>query len=201
MIGLKEFQSLIIKGNRFLRAQGLLKTIYWIGYGYLKVQKFRIFRKSLRNIILKNLDDNSYTIKKLSIKDLINYRQNKMLPMNFYCDQFDGAEHCFVACAGDHIAHILWIYLEDEPSRFFIKKTGQAEINYALTTKGNSGHNLYSKVLKYAFIWLADNGYTEVLAATNVKNIPAIQSIIKSGMTHSSNFTQYGPFRTKKRLK
>ncbi len=174
--------SIIKKGIASLHSKGLRETLYWVYFGYLKVNRFFLFRKDLNDPFPEVLQRDGILIKKISLQELEELRRNySNLPEEFYCDTYEGAKKCFVGFVNGNVTHIMWVFFERDRSRFFNLKEGEAEINYGATLPQFRGLNLYPLTMRSINKWLKENNYRWLYGAIHDKNINAIRAIGKCG--------------------
>jgi GNAT superfamily N-acetyltransferase len=190
--------SIIKKGITTLRSKGIKETFYWFYFGYLKVNKFFLFRREVDNPFPDVSQRDDILIKQISLQELREIRQNyPKLPEEFFCDIFEGAKTCFVGFVDGKVAHIMWIFFSEDRSRFFNLKEKEAEINYAVTLREFRGLNLYPLTVKSIINWLRENRYKWLYGAIHEKNINAINAIGKCGFEKIGEIKHFSLLRPK----
>ena len=190
--------SIIKKGITTLRSKGIKETFYWFYFGYLKVNKFFLFRRELDNPFPDVSQRDDILIKQISLQELREIRQNyPKLPEEFFCDIFEGSKTCFVGFVGEKVAHIMWVFSPGDGSRFFKLKEKEAEINYIVTLPEFRGLNLYPLTVKAVSHWLRENDFIKVYVVSHEQNINAVKAIAKCGFTKIGEVTHIGIWRPK----
>ncbi len=188
--------SIIKKGIATLRSKGIRETFYWFYFGYLKVNKFFLFRRELDNPFPEVLQRDDILIKQISLQQLKEIRQNyPKLPEEFFCDIFEGGKTCFVGFVDGKVAHIMWVFFHKDRSRFFNLKEKEAEINYGVTLPEFRGLNLYPLTVKSISNWLKENQYKWLYGAIHDKNVNAINAIAKCGFQKIGEIRHIGFWR------
>lgn len=190
--------SIIKKGIATLRSKGIKETFYWFYFGYLKVNKFSLFRRELDSPFPEVSQRDDILIKQISLQQLKEIRQNcPKLPEEFFCDIFEGARTCFVGFVDGKVAHIMWVFFANEGSRFFNLREKKAEINYAVTLPEFRGLNLYPLTVRSISHWLRENRYKWLYGAIHGKNVNAISAIRKCGFERIGEITHISLWRPK----
>jgi len=170
------------KGMASLRSKGVKETLYWVHFGYLKVNKFILYRRELDKSFPEVAQGEDILIKQVSLQDLQKIRENHLkLSEEFFCDIYEGAKTCFVGFVGGKVAHIMWVFFAGDRSRFFDLKEKEAEINYGATLPEFRGLNLYPLTVRSICKWLKQNEYRWLYGAIHDKNVNAIRAIGKCG--------------------
>ena len=190
--------SIIKKGIAALRSKGIKETFYWFYFGYLKVNKFFLFRRELDNPFPDVRQRGDILIKQISLQQLKEIRQNyPKLPEEFFCDIFKCSKTCFVGFVGEKVAHIMWVFFPGDGSRFFKLREKEAEINYIVTLPEFRGLNLYPLTVKAVSHWLRENDFVKVYVVSHEKNINAIKAIAKCGFQKIGEIKHIGFWRPK----
>ena len=190
--------SNIKKGIVALRSKGIKETFYWFYFGYLKVNKFFLFRRELDHPFPEVPKRDDILIKQISLQQLKEIRQNcPKLPEEFFCDIFEGSKTCFVGFVGEKVAHITWVYFPGDGSRFFKLREKEAEINYIVTLPEFRGLNLYPLTVKVVSDWLINNHYKRLYVVSHGTNINALKSIAKCEFNKIGEITHFGFWRPK----
>jgi len=172
------FKKLLIS----LRTLGVRRTLFWICFGYLKVNRFILFRRRLDNPFPDVLRRDNVLVKQITLRKLKEVRKNNpKLPEEFSCDIFQGGKTCFMGSVDEKVAHIMWVFFPEDRSRFFNLKEGEAEINYAITLPEFRGLNLFPLTVKSINNWLRENQYKWLYGAIHDKNVNSIKAIEKCG--------------------
>jgi len=190
--------SIIKKGIASLRSKGIQETLYWFYFGYLKVNKFFLFRRELNNYFPEVSRRDDILIKQVSLQELQEIRENyPKLSEEFFCDIYEGAKTCFVGFVNGKVAHIMWVFFAGDRSRFFNLKEREAEINYGATLSQFRGLNLYPLTVRSISKWLKENEYRWLYGAIHDKNINAIKAIGKCGFTKIGEIRHISVWRPK----
>lgn len=190
--------SIIKKGITTLRSKGIKETLYRFYFGYLKANKFFLFRRELDNPFPEMLQRDDILIKQISLQQLKEIRQNcPKLPEEFFCDIFEGSKTCFVGFVGEKVAHIMWVFFPGDGSRFFKLREKEAEINYIVTLPEFRGLNLYPLTVKVVSDWLRKNYYKRLYVVSHVGNINALKSIAKCEFNKIGEITHISLWRPK----
>jgi len=190
--------NIIKKGIATIRSKGIKETLYWFHFGYLKVNRFILFRRRLDNPFPELLRRDNVLVKQITLQKLKEIRKNNSkLPEEFFCDIFEGGKTCFMGSVDEKVAHIMWVFFPEGRSRFFNLKEGEAEINYAVTLPEFRGLNLYLQTVKSINNWLRENQYKWLYGAIHDKNVNAIKAIEKCGFTKIGGITHISFWRPK----
>jgi RimJ/RimL family protein N-acetyltransferase len=103
------------------------------------------------------------------------------LPWEFQCHHFDGVQDFFVACGGEGIQHISWVYYRNDPNRILSLGDREAEIKYCLTLPHYRGRGLYPRALIMIARFLASRGFSRVFVCVHQDNSASIRGIEKAG--------------------
>jgi GNAT superfamily N-acetyltransferase len=190
--------SIIKKGIATLRSKGIKETLYWFYFGYLKVNKFFLFRRELSNYFPEVAQRDDILIKQISLQELKEIRENNpKLSEEFFCDIYEGAKTCFVGFVGGKLAHVMWVFFPREGSRFFNLEEGEAEINYIVTLPEFRGLNLYPLTINVVSHWLRENHYKKLYVVSHQQNINAIRAIRKCNFEMIGEVTHFSFWRPK----
>jgi RimJ/RimL family protein N-acetyltransferase len=190
--------SIIKKGIATLRSKGIKETLYWFYFGYLKVNRFFLFRRELNHPFPEVPHRDDILIKQISLEQLREIRQSyPKLPEEFFCDIFERAKTCFVGFVDGKLAHIMWVFFPGDGSRFFKLKEKEAEINYIFTLPEFRGLSLYPLTVKVVSHWLRENGYKKLYVVSHDKNVNAIKAIEKCDFRKIGEITHISFWRPK----
>jgi RimJ/RimL family protein N-acetyltransferase len=182
--------SIIKKGIATLRSKGIKQTFYWFYFGYFKTNTFYLLKRELSEEIPIVDNPQNIVVKNVPIEILKEIRESKeKMPMEFYCDLFDGAKTCFIGFVNGQPAHISWVYFQEQLSNFFKLSEKEAELNYSITLPEFRGLSLFRLVTANIFQWLKQNNYERMFASPHSDNIASIKSLKRSG------FKKYGEVR------
>jgi RimJ/RimL family protein N-acetyltransferase len=181
-----------------LRTLGVRKTLFWIYFGYFKINRFFLFRRDVNDIFTEIQQGEHIVIKQVSLKELDTLRNTYTnLPEEFFCDIYEGAKTCFVGFVGGKMANIFWVFFGGDRSRFFNLKEKEAEINYAVTLPEFRGQNLYPLTVRSISKWLKENQYRYLYGAIHEENKSAIKAIGKCGFKKIGEIRHLSFYRPK----
>lgn len=188
------------KGIVALHSNGLKWAFKWLYLGYFKTNTFYLYKKELSEDMPEVPNYDNVAIKMIPIKVLKSIRKSRRdLPIEFYCDVFDGANTCFVAFVNEKPAHIRWVYFKEDYSRYFKLKEGEAEFAYAITLPEFRGLRISFLTAMASCQWLKSNKYNRVYVSIHANNINAIKSVKRQGFKKIAEIKRYGvlPFINK----
>jgi RimJ/RimL family protein N-acetyltransferase len=152
-----------------------------------------LFKKELSEEIPAIPNSHNIIVKKIPITTLKQIREShKGMPMEFYCDLFDGADTCFVAFIDEQPVHIRWVYYKDMYSKFFKLNEKEAEFTYTITLPQFRGLRISFLTAWSACQWLKDNKYERVFVSIHADNINAIKSLKRQGFIKFAEIKRYG---------
>lgn len=118
------------------------------------------------------------------------------LPVEFYRDEIDRIDRCFLACVDERLAAIAWSYDRTKPAHFLRMSPGDAEIRSVYSLAEFRGRGLAKTVIATACESLAREGYRRVYAVIHFRNEAsqkAFQSIGFSKVTELRRPPIFGP--------
>ncbi len=179
-----------VKGLKSLRNKGIKQTIYWVYFGYFRTNVFYLLKRELSEEIPIINNPQNIVVKKVPIETLKKIRESKeKMPMEFYCDLFDGAKTCFIAFINGKPAHISWVYFQEQSSNFFKLGEKEAELIYSITLPEFRGMSIFRLVTANILQWLKQNSYERMFTALHSDNIASMKSLKHSG------FKKFGEVR------
>ena len=92
------------------------------------------------------------------------------LPVEFYRDEVDGIESCFLACIGGRPAAIAWAYDHTKPAHFLRMSSGDAEIRSVYSLAEFRGRGYASNLVAGLSRQLLDGGRTFCFLNTDLAN-------------------------------
>lgn len=172
----------------------IIKFLY---YSCFRVNHFLIMGINLKqNLIESSIDLDKYSLC-TNLSDLKKARFGLTLPREFYYDEMHGNSKFILLKCNNDIAYIHWIYIKGEPSRFLILGDNDAEINYSTTLEKYRGMGLMKEMLKFSFIDIKNMGYERVFTVVHKDNVPAIRSMLASGLRELGEIKAFGQFNKK----
>lgn len=188
-----------------IKTRGILGTLRWVRYGYLRVNKFIVFHKDLTQDFEYDLSAFLYKSIKLEVitlnqLDLIrNKTQN--LPIEFFCDiTHHFSTPCILYIDGE-IAGINWAVHPEEPSRFLQLSKGDVEINYSTVLPNFRGERLGEALMAFQVLNLIERKQKRVFAVINANNIAQYKPMLSIGFQPVEVLTHFGLSRPKATLK
>jgi ribosomal protein S18 acetylase RimI-like enzyme len=178
-----------------VRERGLMTTLYWSAFGYLKPNEFSLFETSGRETgrfdPTPDIDYEIWSAERLAV-----WRRGRgrLLPELFQ-DEIDGVRSCAIARRGDAVAGLIWIYDRDDTSRLFRLGPGDFELNYGTVLPDYRRQHLFTNVLRFAASSLATRGCRRVYAGVHVDNIASRRAFERAGFRPTGSITQVAFFR------
>ncbi len=105
------------------------------------------------------------------------------LPVEFYRDEIDGIDGCFLASAGSRAAAIAWSYDHDKPAHFLQMRPGEAEIRSVYSQPEFRGRGLAKSVIAMACDSLVRGGYHRIYAVIHFRNDASLRAFRSIGFT------------------
>ena len=175
----------------------LLKFLY---YSTLNVNIFKVYAIMLDDHLLQP-DSTIAEFEIITRGDvLINLRDEKRLPREFYYDQMHDVGKFYLLIKGREIAYIHWVYVKKNKNRFLWLGDLDAELNYNTTMPKFRGKGLMNHVMRYILIDLKKQGFKRAFGVVNKENVPAIKSMIKCGFSEIAEIRAVGQFNRKVKL-
>lgn len=105
------------------------------------------------------------------------------LPVEFYRDQVDAIERCFLACVGNRPAAIAWAYDHSKPAHFLRMSPGDAEIRSVYSLAEFRGRGLAKAVILAACRSLFHDGFQNIYAVIHFRNEASRRAFQSVGFT------------------
>jgi ribosomal protein S18 acetylase RimI-like enzyme len=118
------------------------------------------------------------------------------LPVEFYRDEIDGIDGCFLACSGGRVAAVAWSYDHAKTAHFLLMSPGDAEIRSVYSLPEFRGRGLAKAVIAAACGSLARQDYRRIYAVIHFRNEAsqrAFQSVGFSKVAELSRPPIFGP--------
>lgn len=118
------------------------------------------------------------------------------LPVEFYRDEVDGIESCFLARIGDRPAAIAWAYDHTKPAHFLRMSPGEAEIRSVYSLAEFRGRGLAKTVIAAACRSLFHNGFQHIYAVIHFRNEASLRAFRSIGFTKVAELNRpplFGP--------
>src|SRR5687768_14464580 len=147
-----------------VRERGLMTTLYWSAFGYLKPNAFCLFETTGRDgQPLEPTPEIDYEI--WAAAQLAAWRRGRgRLSPEFFQDEIDGVRSCVIARRADDVAGLIWIYDRQDASRLFRLGPGDFELNYGTVQHAYRRQHLFTNVLRFGASSLARSGCRRVYA-------------------------------------
>lgn len=130
-------------------------------------------------------------IMKGKVEELENNRKNlESSPWELNCHLYDGAEDFFVYKNSDGtIAHISWLYYQDNPNRLIYLGKDECEVKYSLTFTQFRGKGIYPAILVKIQNYLKEKKCRRVFICVEKNNLSSIKGIGKAGFVYLKHIT------------
>lgn len=169
----------------------------YVYYSLLRVSEFVIFRKDLIPAHGDPFAGTEFQIRRLSIEELQDIRENIHLPKEFYCDASRGWKTCYAVFHHGQIAYIHWVCYPGERSRFFRCKGDVAELNYNITLPRFRGHGLSVKAMDHTCEAERSRGTRVMVVSVHNQNIAMIKCMKRSGFEQVGTIKALGQLNRK----
>lgn len=118
------------------------------------------------------------------------------LPVEFYRDEVDGIESCFLACISGRPAAIAWSYDQTKPAHFLRMSPGDAEIRSVYSLAEFRGRGLAKAVIAAACHSLFHDGFQHIYAVIHFRNEASLRAFRSIGFTRVAELRRpalFGP--------
>jgi ribosomal protein S18 acetylase RimI-like enzyme len=105
------------------------------------------------------------------------------LPVEFYRDEIDSAQRCFLACHEGRLAAIAWSYNHAKKGHFLGMSLGDAEIRSLYSLPEFRGHGLAKAVIETACDTLQREGIRNIYAVIHFRNEASLRAFRSAGFT------------------
>lgn len=176
-----------------IKTYGPIKSIYWMVFGYFKINKFIIYSLRLTDHDFSSEQDVDLSIEFYHPNDIDFLRDNaEFNTYETFISSYLKASGCFIGYLNNRPAHIMWIFRKGDDSRLFDLKEDEAELNYCYTPEDLRGKGIYSRMIRKASGILKNQGATCLYMATHETNEAAQKAILRSGLIEIGNVKNYG---------
>jgi RimJ/RimL family protein N-acetyltransferase len=184
-----------------VRERGLLTTLYWAAFGFLKPNEFCLFVTTGRGGTPPAADpDVRYELwTAAQVREWREREGRGKLPPEFFQDTIDGVRACAVARLGDEVAGLIWVYDRHDPSRLFRLGPREFELNYGTVIATHRRHGLFTNILTYAARQLAARGARRIYAGVHVRNIASRRAFERAGFAPIGTLRQVAFYRPRRR--
>jgi len=181
-------------------SHGLCKSIFWLFFGYFRVNEFLVYRIDLDEMEGQVEDSSDELNLKLADREEI---ERIRIDPNFktsevHISSYLKVSDCFIGYIDGSPVHIMWVFRKGDDSRLFSLSATQAELNYCFTPDNCRGKGIYVRMIAKAIRRLKSEGIKSVYMATHITNIPAQKAISRAGLHHIGAIKNYGIFHRPK---
>lgn len=197
--------DLVGAGERKLRQfrfsashRGLLTTLYWGAFGFLKPNRFFVLARKLSGDLELGAGANGVSLEIWPSSRLREWRrQRRGLSTEFFQNEIDGVESCVVALQGQEIAGLIWIYYPGDNSRLFQLRDGEAELNQGYVRPEFRNRGVFKTILTFACEQLARQGYSTAYAMVHWANTPSLRAFEDVGFRTTGRIRHFLAWRPK----
>lgn len=188
------FRKLIQKAVCSLKTHGIFKSIFWLLFGYVKVNKFYIFMISLdNNLNYAEKTDCALQVKVATHQDISSLKLNPDFQTpEVFISEYLSADKCLIGICNGEPAHIMWIFKKFDDSRMFRLNEGESEINHCFTAERFRGKGIYKNMISKAVNILSKEGIKTCYMATHSTNIHSQKAILSVGFKKIGTIKHYG---------
>src|SRR5487761_940813 len=167
--------------------------------GTLLPTRFEVWKLSCQNVSGRVLVDPSAKILvgPAAVKSLKGVRDaNSGLPVEFFRDQVDNIQSCFLAFVDEHLAAIAWSYDHTKPAHFLRMSPGDAEIRSVYSLAEFRGRGLAKMVIAAGCDWLCSEGFQHIFAVIHFRNEASLRAFRSVGFTKVAELNRppiFGP--------
>ncbi|MGH9337697.1 MAG: GNAT family N-acetyltransferase, partial [Vicinamibacteria bacterium] len=178
--------------------RGLLTTLYWAAFGFLKPNRFVVLSRELSKPPAKPVPRYDLAMEIWSSARVKEWRRNRSgLSTEFFQNDIDGVENCVVAREGNDIAGLIWIYYPGDKSRLFQLQDGEAELNQGYVPPPFRNRGVFKKVLAFACEALEKQGYRTAYAMVHWENTPSLKAFEDVGFEPQGRVRHFLAWRPK----
>ncbi|MHB8754241.1 MAG: GNAT family N-acetyltransferase [Candidatus Acidiferrales bacterium] len=121
---------------------------------------------------------------------------NSELPVEFFRDEVDNIQSCFLACVDERLAAIAWSYDHGKPAYFLRMSPGDAEIRSVFSLPEFRGRGLAKAVVAAASESLSREGYRRIYAVIHFRNEASQRAFQSAGFSKIAELNRppiFGP--------
>jgi len=118
------------------------------------------------------------------------------LPVEFFRDEVDNIQSCFLACVDERLAAIAWSYDHMKPAHFLGMSPGDTEIRSVYALPEFRGRGLAKTVIAEGCDWLCSEGFQDIFAVIHFRNEPSLRAFRSVGFTKVAELNRpplFGP--------
>jgi ribosomal protein S18 acetylase RimI-like enzyme len=161
---------------------GLRRTLYSAAFGYLRPNRFHVLRRDLAETIVPRPGHPDLRVEAWDAARVRRWRAGRHgLRLEFFRDEVDGVDTCFVATVGDEVAGLIWLFPAGRRTRIFELGPGEAEINYGCVLPAYRGLGTFRSILSFACDHVRAAGGHTVWAAVHEANPPSLRAFRAAG--------------------
>ncbi len=173
---------------------GPARTAYWAAFGFLRINRFVIFSRDLGAALPPPGDGETFEL--WTAERVRAWRRGRAgLPTEFYQDRIDGVSLCAVACLGDEVAGLIWVYRPGDYSRMFRLQAGEVELNHGYMRPEHRQRGLFVRLLELACAELRQHGYVTARAVVHASNLPSFRAFTRAGFAPIGSIRHFFLFR------
>ena len=180
-----------------IKREGFLAAIRDVG-GTLLPTRFEVWKLSRESSARNAAEaDADILVGPRAVENLKQLRDaTPGLPVEFYRDEVDGIDHCFLACVGGRPAAIAWAYDHTKPAHFLRMSPGEAEIRSVYSLAEFRGRGLAKTVIAAACRSLFHDGFQHIYAVIHFRNEASLRAFRSIGFTRVAELRRpalFGP--------
>ena len=168
-------------------------------FGTLLPTRFEVWRLSRENSSTRSVAeaDADMLAGPAAVESLKRHREaGSGLPVEFYRDEIDNIQSCFLACVGGRPAAIAWSYDHTKPAHFLRMSPGDAEIRSVYSLAEFRGRGLAKTVIAAACRSLFHDGFQHIYAVIHFRNEASLRAFRSVGFTRVAELRRpplFGP--------
>lgn len=187
--------TFINKAKVAINTYGPVKALFWMIFGYFRINKFIVYHMLLDENKECKGDDHDLLVKLLHPDELSVIRVNP--EFNTYevsISTYLKTSGCLVGYIDSSPVQINWLFRKGDDSRLFDLQENEAELNYCFTPASLRGRGIYVRMIKKIVCILNKQGVSDLYLATHETNKSAQKAINRAGFTKVGAITNYGVF-------
>jgi len=166
--------------------------------GALLPDRFEVWHLAFNSgtLALAPRKDATLTIGSAAIKELKRRRVDNQKRIEFYREEIDGIQSCFLACVDDRLATIAWAYDHTKYVYFLRMHPGDAEIRHVYSVAEFRGRGLAKAVIAAACRSLFHDGFQHIYAVIHFRNEASLRTFRSIGFTRVAELKRpplFGP--------